>query len=84
MMRQISAASCVVGLALALPSWGAAHSSQAQVAGQSNAAELELKACGLKDKEVKYSADTDKSRHPTDLLPPVAYGDGLHEGTHTS
>ena len=27
--------------------------------------ELEQKACGPKDKEVKYVADTDKSRHPT-------------------
>ena len=25
----------------------------------------ELKACGPKEKEVKYSADTDKSQHPT-------------------
>ena len=27
--------------------------------------ELEQKACGPKEKEVNYSADTDKSRHPT-------------------
>jgi len=28
-------------------------------------AQDEMKACGPKDKEVKYVADTDKSRHPT-------------------
>jgi len=28
-------------------------------------AQDELKACGPKDKEVKYTADTDKGRHPT-------------------
>jgi hypothetical protein len=27
--------------------------------------DLELKACGPKEKEVKYSVDTDKSTHPT-------------------
>ena len=32
---------------------------------QTNSKDLELKACGPKDKEVKYTADTDKSRHPT-------------------
>lgn len=26
---------------------------------------LELKACGARDNEVKFSADTDKSKHPT-------------------
>ena len=31
--------------------------------------EAELKACGAKDKEVKYSVDTDKSQHPTPEQP---------------
>jgi uncharacterized protein DUF2846 len=31
--------------------------------------ELELKACGPKEKEVNYRADTDKSRHPTPAQP---------------
>jgi hypothetical protein len=32
---------------------------------KSTSKELELKACGPKEKEVKYTADTDKSEHPT-------------------
>ena len=31
--------------------------------------ELELKACGPKEKEVNYKADTDKSQHPTPAQP---------------
>ena len=31
--------------------------------------EVELKACGAKDKEVKYDADTDKGSHPTPAQP---------------
>ncbi|MFZ0773930.1 MAG: DUF2846 domain-containing protein [Candidatus Sulfotelmatobacter sp.] len=31
--------------------------------------ELELKACGPKEKEVNYKADTDKSQHPTPEQP---------------
>lgn len=33
------------------------------------AKELEIKACGTKDKEVNYSAETDKSQHPTPEQP---------------
>jgi len=38
-----------------------------EAAGQDQASskELELKACGPKEKEVNYSADTDKKNHPT-------------------
>lgn len=32
--------------------------------------EMELKACGPKDKEVNYSAGTDKKSHPTPPQPP--------------
>lgn len=31
--------------------------------------DLELKACGSKDKEVRYTAGTDKSQHPTPAQP---------------
>lgn len=31
--------------------------------------EMELKACGPKEKEVNYKADTDKSQHPTPAQP---------------
>jgi len=32
---------------------------------QASTADLELKACGPKDKEAKYDVDTDKKSHPT-------------------
>jgi hypothetical protein len=65
MLRGVSTASCLVAFLLTSPLSSIAQGPQAQSAGQSSAAELESKACGLKDKEVKYSADTDKSHHPT-------------------
>jgi Protein of unknown function (DUF2846) len=37
--------------------------------GELSSKELELKACGPKDKEVDFSADTDKSQHPTPEQP---------------
>ena len=36
---------------------------------ETNSKDLELKACGPKDREVKFSADTDKSQHPTPAQP---------------
>ena len=34
-----------------------------------NSKDLELKACGPKEKEVKYTVDTDKGQHPTPAQP---------------
>jgi hypothetical protein len=45
-----------------LPVIAAAQKDESQ---KSSSKDLELKACGPKEKEVKYSADTDKSQHPT-------------------
>ena len=61
MVRRIPAATCAIGLML-FSSVGAASRSQSETPGQ---VDLELKACGPKDREVKYSADTDKNQHPT-------------------
>jgi hypothetical protein len=38
---------------------------QKDESGQSTSKDMELKACGPEDKEVKYVADTDKNQHPT-------------------
>jgi hypothetical protein len=38
---------------------------QKEESAPSSSKDLELKACGPEDKEVKYVADTDKSTHPT-------------------
>jgi len=35
-----------------------------------NSSDMEMKACGPVDKEVKYVADTDKSQHPTGTVTP--------------
>ena len=37
--------------------------------GELSSKELELKACGPKDKEVDYSTETDKSQHPVPEQP---------------
>jgi hypothetical protein len=46
----------------ALPVIAAAQKDESR---ESTSKDLELKACGPKEKQVKYSADTDKSQHPT-------------------
>jgi len=61
MVRQITVGACAVGLML-FSFVGAASRSQSEPLSQ---ADLELKACGPKDREAKYSADTDKTQHPT-------------------
>jgi hypothetical protein len=45
----------------ALPLVAAAQKGESE---QPNSKDLELKACGPKEREVNYSVDTDKSRHP--------------------
>lgn len=52
-------------LVLALTIATSAFCQKANEVEPSSQADRELKACGPKDKEVKYVADTDKSQHPT-------------------
>src|SRR5215813_15222123 len=56
-------------IAFVLPIAAIAGDKEKEDADEVNSPELELKACGAKDKEVKYSADTDKSSHPTPAQP---------------
>jgi Protein of unknown function (DUF2846) len=52
---------CLAGLAFAAPAAEASGSAQAA------ADTMEVRGCGPKEKEVKFSADTDKKNHP---MPP--------------
>lgn len=59
---------CVIAvtvLAFVLPIAALADDKQKDDSEENTSKELELKACGPREKEVKYSVDTDKSKHPT-------------------
>ena len=52
-------------IAFVLPIAAIAKDKEKADSEEQNSKEVELKACGPKDKEVNYSVDTDKSKHPT-------------------
>jgi hypothetical protein len=56
-------------VAFVLPIVAIAEDKQKEDSEEQNSKEMELKACGPKDKAVKYSVDTDKSKHPTPEQP---------------
>jgi hypothetical protein len=66
-LKQFCVAVTLLWLALGVSV--AAGQSQKEGQDQSAAAPLTLKACGAKEKEVSYSADTDKTSHPTPEAP---------------
>jgi len=54
----------VLGAVLGIPAAAAAREQDKDESTEPSNKALELKACGPKEKEVNYVADTDKTRHP--------------------
>jgi hypothetical protein len=60
---------CFVAMLVILFALPIIAAAQKDESAATNSKDLELKACGAKEKEVTYSADTDKSQHPTPPQP---------------